>query len=88
MNEISESLGRSFGVPDDIDEDELDAELACLGDEFEEELDEEISNPTYLQDSGMPHVPVSKPAVNLQTNHDVATNNRVDEFGLPVQNVA
>lgn len=88
MNEVSEALGRSFGVPDDIDEDELDAELACLGDEFEEEFDEEVSNPSYMQDSGMPHVPVSRPSVNERTQEQVTTDSTVDEFGLPVQNVA
>ncbi|MFS8022486.1 putative Snf7 family protein [Helianthus anomalus] len=29
-NEIQESLGRSYGVPDDIDEDELLGELDAL----------------------------------------------------------
>lgn len=87
MNEISESLGRSFGIPDDIDEDELNAELECLGDEFEEEMGEELSNPSYMQDSGMPHVPVSNIALN-ERRQEVATDNKVDEFGLPVQNLA
>jgi len=29
-NEVQESLGRSYGVPDEIDEDELQAELDAL----------------------------------------------------------
>lgn len=33
--EISEILGRSYGTPYDIDEDDLEAELAGLGDELE-----------------------------------------------------
>lgn len=35
MNEINEIMGRTYGVPDGIDEDELDAELAGLEEEFE-----------------------------------------------------
>eukprot|EP01036_Dinobryon_divergens_P028003 gene28003-36883_t len=37
VGEISDILGRSYGTPDGIDEDDLDAELACLEDEFESE---------------------------------------------------
>ena len=32
-NEIQESLGRAYDVPEDVDEAELDAELEALGDE-------------------------------------------------------
>ena len=31
MNEITESLGRSYNCPDDIEDGDLEAELACLG---------------------------------------------------------
>lgn len=86
MNEVSEALGRSFGVPDDIDEDELDAELACLGDEFEDELQEEVGSPSYLQESGMPHVPQTAPPTRRP--QEVRTDAKVDEFGLPLQNIA
>lgn len=34
-NEIQESLGRSYDVPEDVDEAELDAELEALGEEAE-----------------------------------------------------
>jgi len=34
VGEISEILGRSYGMPDGIDEADLDAELACLEDEW------------------------------------------------------
>lgn len=47
-NEIQESLGRSYGVPEEIDEDDLQAELDALG------LDDDIGEteaPSYLQDS-------------------------------------
>ncbi|KAG9010848.1 hypothetical protein FRB90_007611, partial [Tulasnella sp. 427] len=43
-NEIQESLSRSYGVPDEIDEDELQAELDAL------ETLEEDETPSYLQD--------------------------------------
>ncbi|KAG8911675.1 hypothetical protein FRC01_005590 [Tulasnella sp. 417] len=43
-NEIQESLGRSYGVPDEIDEDELQAELDAL------DTLEEDEAPSYLQD--------------------------------------
>lgn len=40
VGEISEILGRSYGMPDGIEEEDLDAELACLEDEW---ASEEIS---------------------------------------------
>jgi charged multivesicular body protein 5 len=39
-NEVQEALGRSYGMPD-VDEDELEAELDALGEEFA--LDEDSS---------------------------------------------
>jgi len=35
-NEVQEVLGRSYNVPDELDEEELEAELAALADEEEE----------------------------------------------------
>ena len=35
MNEVNEALGRNYGVSDDLDEADLDAELAGLEDELE-----------------------------------------------------
>lgn len=54
--EIQETLGRSYGVPDEVDEADLDAELALLGDEFEYEAAQAQSSaegaiPSYLQDN-------------------------------------
>jgi len=43
-NEIQESLGRSYNVPDEIDEADLEAELDAL------ELEEETAGPSYLAD--------------------------------------
>ncbi|KAI9330198.1 Snf7 family, partial [Obelidium mucronatum] len=67
-NEIQEVMGRSYGLPDGIDEDDLEAELDALGDELMEE-DEEI--PSYLQDD-VPELPAASTAdptqVPAQTN--------------------
>mmetsp|Transcript_9409 Transcript_9409/g.10916 ORF Transcript_9409/g.10916 Transcript_9409/m.10916 type:complete len:212 (+) Transcript_9409:132-767(+) len=46
MNEINEAMGRNFATPEDVTEDDLEAELDLLGDELEEEDDEEV--PSYL----------------------------------------
>ena len=51
-NEIQESLGRSYGMPE-VDEDDLEAELDALGEDFA--LDEDTS---YLDDAiSAPSVP-------------------------------
>ena len=75
-NEIQESLGRSYGMPD-VDEDELEAELDALGDEIA--LDDDTS---YLDDAiAAPSVPGREPgADSVATNKDGI---EVDEFGLP-----
>lgn len=48
-NEIQEIMGRAYGVPEDIDEDDLEAELAALGDEMANTdtsyLDEALAGP-------------------------------------------
>ncbi|CAO3638382.1 unnamed protein product [Cunninghamella blakesleeana] len=74
-NEVQETLGRSYNLPDDIDEDDLEAELDALGDEFDFE-EEEV--PSYLQDT----VDLPKAAENDPSKEkDV----QLDEFGLPIQ---
>lgn len=59
FNEINEALGQNFSTPDDLCEDDLDAELEMLGDEFEEEFEEEAADatPSYL----LPAQPMSTP---------------------------
>ncbi|KAJ4997853.1 Charged multivesicular body protein 5 [Colletotrichum sp. SAR 10_66] len=48
-NDIQESLARSYDVPEDVDEAELDAELEALG--MEAELEPEMGTvPSFLQD--------------------------------------
>ena len=50
-NEIQESLGRGYDVPEDVDEADLDAELEALGMEVEMEGGEGVGAvPGFLQD--------------------------------------
>lgn len=55
-NEIQDSLARSYDIPDEVDESELDAELEALG--MEVELEHEMmgagSVPGFLQDEVVP----------------------------------
>ncbi|KAJ9109979.1 hypothetical protein QFC20_003179 [Naganishia adeliensis] len=46
-NEIQETMGRTYGVPEEVDEADLEAELQALGDDLLEE--EEM--PSYLKDT-------------------------------------
>ncbi|KAA1076365.1 hypothetical protein PGT21_004305 [Puccinia graminis f. sp. tritici] len=58
-NEVQESLGRSYGVPDQIDEDELQAELEALGDDLGELENPDTNDgiPSYLKESDTTHLP-------------------------------
>lgn len=51
-NEIQESLSRSYDIPDDVDEAELDAELEALGAEvdLEREFGGSEALPSFMQD--------------------------------------
>ncbi|KAG0230850.1 hypothetical protein BGW42_000640 [Actinomortierella wolfii] len=71
-NEIQETLGRSYGIPEEIDEDELEAELDALGDELYEEEEE----PSYLEDA------VSALPSTAETTEPNKAE-KLDEFGLP-----
>ncbi|XP_053739217.1 charged multivesicular body protein 5 [Synchiropus splendidus] len=74
-NEVQEALSRSYATPDDIDEDDLEAELDALGDELL--LDDDSS---YLDEaSAAPSIPEGAPS-DSKTNKDGVL---VDEFGLP-----
>lgn len=65
-NEIQESLGRSYGVPDEIDEAELEAELDALGGLEEDET------PAYLQDiHATPDFIDEAPVEERRTNPEV-----------------
>ena len=62
-SDIQEIMGRSYGMPE-IDDDELEAELDALGDDYA--LDEDSS---YLDDAvSAPSVPTSIPGADSTTN--------------------
>ncbi|KAJ3171547.1 hypothetical protein HDU88_007627 [Geranomyces variabilis] len=75
-NDLQETMGRSYGLPDGIDEDDLEAELDALGDE----LMEDEAEPSYLQEptyvSDLPNTSTADPV----------SNQPLDEYGLPVAN--
>ncbi|ERN06067.1 hypothetical protein AMTRI_Chr05g64460 [Amborella trichopoda] len=84
-SEIQESLGRSYNVPDDIDEDELMGELDALEADMSLETESE-GMPTYLQpdkesdidsELNLPSAPSSH-AMPARTNAQAE-----DELGLP-----
>jgi charged multivesicular body protein 5 len=75
-NEVQEALGRSYGVPEELDEADLEAELDALGDEL---LEEGEDVPSYLQEPSyaVPDVPETEPA-----EKEARGKVMVDEFGL------
>lgn len=86
-NEIQESLGRSYSVPDDIDEEELMGELDAL--EADMGLETESDGvPSYLQpdkesdldaELNLPSAPIGQSAIPAGRGNGQAE----DEFGLP-----
>ncbi len=88
MNEITEALGRSYCCPDGIDDADLEAELACLGDEFENaDFD---ASPSYLNStSALPsNVPTGTVLPSNVPAGEVRNGAKVDEFGLPLSSTA
>ena len=83
MNEVQDILGRNYALPDDIDEADLESELAGLEDELEgtaeTDFDSTSATPSYLQPASLPEQPTTVPAAPAAPA-DAAT----DEFGLPV----
>jgi charged multivesicular body protein 5 len=56
-NEIQDAISRSYDVPEEVDEDELDAELEALGDEVElggMEMESGSAMPGFLEEAGPP----------------------------------
>ncbi|KAL1919270.1 uncharacterized protein VTP21DRAFT_1962 [Calcarisporiella thermophila] len=53
-NEVQGAIGRSYGVPEEIDESDLEAELSALGDDFSFEEDEV---PSYLRQAELLEAP-------------------------------
>lgn len=77
-NEINEMMGRSYGVPDEIDEDELEAELADLDDELEMGYDQE-EVPDWMVSAASA---TNKNALPAQKDAQAA-GVQLNEFGLP-----
>lgn len=82
-NEIQESLGRSYSVPDDIDEDELLGELDAL----EADMDTEGEGvPSYLQPDKEPDLDAELNLPAAPTGHaptPAGNPQAYDELGLP-----
>jgi len=70
-NEVQEVLGRSYGVPEEVDESDLMAEL----DGLEQEMMMDDTAPSYLKDAG--------PPVETTNPGEAAKKKTTDEYGLP-----
>ncbi|KAI3809282.1 hypothetical protein L1987_25253 [Smallanthus sonchifolius] len=85
-NEIQESLGRSYSVPDDIDEDELLGELDALEADMGQETEGE-GVPSYLQPDNEPDLNEELNLPSAPSGHAVpagrVNNQPVDEHGFP-----
>ena len=72
MDEVNETLGRSYAMPDEISEGDLEAELDMLEDELEDDVEE--GTPSYLQSTdNLPEEPTGVPS----------GKEAVDQYGLP-----
>lgn len=92
VGEISEILGRSYGMPDGVEEEDLDAELACLEDEWAAEAELAESNPAPASSvssasSAMPSSVFALPSQPSRTvaNMPVIQNNAVSSSNNSVQ---
>lgn len=77
--EIQESLGQSYNVPDDIDEDELLGELDALEADMGTEI-ESSGVPAYLQPDKEPELDLPSVPYGEATGPEPQA---ADEFGLP-----
>ncbi|XP_058079746.1 vacuolar protein sorting-associated protein 60.2-like [Magnolia sinica] len=85
-NEIQESLGRSYGVSDDIDEDELLGELDALEVDMGTETESEGVS-AYLQPDKEPDLDAELDLPWAPSGHAAGPNRQnaqaEDELGLP-----
>lgn len=86
-SEIQESLGRSYNVPDDIDEDDLMGELDALEADMGMET-ESTGVPAYLQPDKEPDLDAELSLPSAPTGHGAVPPSRQnarpeDELGLP-----
>jgi charged multivesicular body protein 5 len=75
-NDIQDVLGQNYGVPDDIDEDELLGELDALEADMAFQAEESVAHgavPAYLQEPELPAAP------HMQQHEPIAEG----DFGLP-----
>merc|ERR1712178_183436 len=77
--EIMGIMGRSYGIGNDIDEDELEAELDALGNDLFDE-DSSYLDAVDNQSVHLPSIPGNKIGENKRPVAEI------DEFGLPVVN--
>ena len=68
-NEIQDVMSRSYGIGDDIDEADLEAEFDALGDDF-------LGEDNFLDEIATPNAPDTNPSAP-------ETSAETDEFGLP-----
>jgi len=87
MNEITDVLGRSYNTPEGLEDADLEAELACLGDELESaDFD---AAPSYLNSSSaLPSNPTGSILPGNVPGGAVSVNANVDEYGLPLSSNA
>jgi charged multivesicular body protein 5 len=63
-NDIQDAISRSYDVPEDVDESELDAELEALGDEVDfEGIGESSGVPNFMLDDAAPPQFIDEPPV-------------------------
>jgi charged multivesicular body protein 5 len=60
-NDIQESISRSYDIPEDVDEEELDAELEALGEEVALDGHGESELPAFLMDETGPPQFIDEP---------------------------
>ena len=75
-NDIQEALGRQYDTPD-VDEADLEAELAALGDELEMDADSSFLDEALTT----PGIPSRDPGA--RDRQPAGSEIAVDEFGLP-----
>jgi charged multivesicular body protein 5 len=75
--EVQETLGRAYGLPDDVDEDDLEAELDALGDDFLADSEDT----SYLDAVSAPDPPTGVPQDSGKSKAQGGVE--LDEFGLP-----
>ncbi|KAH6563590.1 hypothetical protein BASA50_001627 [Batrachochytrium salamandrivorans] len=82
-NEIQETIGRSYGLPDDVDEDDLEAELDALGDDLdlqEEDTPAYLQEPEYVPD--LPATSVELPSLSMPVDRVSEDKNAPMKIGI------